>query len=131
MVAASPRAFLSVSGVRPCSLITITRASSSKPRSSRSRINAEDARSTTGSKSSLGLAKMVAKRVPKARVRSVSVPGDRDELRPGLSEVQTQVDEVADMARLNRGEKAIDDTLRHNLAEETTVPRVCGLAIDA
>jgi len=27
------------------------------------------------------------------------------------------VDEVADMARLNRGEEAIDDTLRHNLAE--------------
>ena len=50
---------------------------------------------------------------------------------PASPKPSPQVDEVADMARLNRGEKAIDDTLRHNLAEETTVPRVCGLAIDA
>ena len=50
---------------------------------------------------------------------------------PASPKSSPQVDEVADMARLNRGEKAIDYTLRHNLAEQTTVPQACGLAIDA
>ena len=50
---------------------------------------------------------------------------------PASPKSSLQVGEVADMARLSRGEDAIDDTLRHNLAEETTAPRVCGLAIDA
>jgi hypothetical protein len=36
---------------------------------------------------------------------------------PACPKSSPQVDEVADMARLNRGEEAIDDTLRQNLTE--------------